>query len=45
MIIEETKELEIHSFNDIPSVVLKAIKVLIDRKDEKTYIVIIDKRK
>jgi len=43
VLIKETKEYEIHSFYDIPSVVLATIKVLIERKDGKQYIIFITK--
>ena len=45
MVIKEEKDIEIHAFWDIPSVMLASVKVLIERKDEKTYIIIITKRK
>lgn len=45
MKIKETEEYEIHSFWDIPQTMLASIKILIERKDTKDYIIIIVKKK
>ena len=43
MLVEKTKDKEVHAFWDIPSVMLACCKILIERKDKKTYVIIIKK--
>ena len=45
MKIKETEEYEVYSLWDIPSVMLATIKILIEKKDTKNYIIIIIRKR
>jgi hypothetical protein len=43
MLIKKDDNIEIHSLWDLPHIMLSVVKILIERQDKKTYIIIIRK--